>query len=222
MHIEPGFVAPAKLALANLSAAGVVAWYAKEQLIELAKAPWTLAKTALAALFFSLFMQAFHMPVGPSELHFVGAMAIYLTLGFVPTMLGFAIGLLFQGLLFAPTDLVHLGVNSLSLMLPLAAVHQIVGRKFFAGDLGARLSRARILGLDAMYYAGVTSMVGFWLWIGNEATALSSWLAFAASYLAVVAIEPLITWGILTGLQRLRGSTLASRLTTIDSLALAR
>lgn len=222
MHIEPGFVAPAKLALANVSAIGVVAWYAKEQVIELARQPWVLAKTALAALFFSLFMQGFHMPIGPSELHFVGAMAIYLTLGFVPTMLGFALGLLFQGLVFDPADLVHLSVNSLSLMLPLAAVHHLAGKQFFQGSLGARLSRARILGLDAMYYAGVTGMVGFWLWIGNEASAFSSWLAFATSYLAVVAIEPFVTWGAVTALKRFEASSLVTRLTAVGQLALAR
>jgi hypothetical protein len=74
-------------------------------------------------------MQAFHLPVGPSELHFLGAMPIYLALGFVPTLFGFAIGLLAQGLIFAPADLVHLGVNFLSLAVPLVLVHATLGKR---------------------------------------------------------------------------------------------
>ena len=52
-----------------------------------------IVKIALAAVFFSLFMEAFHMPVGPSELHFVGASAVYFVFGFLPALFGFAIGL---------------------------------------------------------------------------------------------------------------------------------
>ncbi|TAN58222.1 MAG: cobalamin biosynthesis protein CbiM, partial [Rhodospirillales bacterium] len=183
--------------------------------------PMVMAKTAAAATFFSLFMQSFHMPVGPSELHFVGAMAIYLTLGFAPTLLGFALGLLFQGLLFEPTDLVHLGVNSLSLIVPLIAVHHLSGKKLFAGSMGQRLSWARIVKLDAMYYSGVTSMVGFWLMLGNQETAFSSWMAFAGSYLVLVACEPLVTWIAINGLKKAGKSTLVSKLFVVGQLRLA-
>ncbi|MDX8394926.1 MAG: energy-coupling factor ABC transporter permease, partial [Mariprofundaceae bacterium] len=89
MHIEPGFVAPVKVMVANAAVIGVLAYYAKDQI----KKPANIIRTGLAALFFSVFMQSFHMPVGPSELHFVGAMAMYLTLGFVPVLFGFALGL---------------------------------------------------------------------------------------------------------------------------------
>ncbi|MNR29417.1 cobalt transport protein CbiM [compost metagenome] len=75
-------------------------------------------------------MEVFHLPVGASELHFVGASAVYIIFGFIPSWFGFAIGLLLQGLLFEPQDLVHLGVNSLSLMLPLIAAHGLLGRRF--------------------------------------------------------------------------------------------
>jgi hypothetical protein len=51
--------------------------------------------------------------------------------------------------------------------------------------------------LDAAYYAGVTLMVGFWLALGEQATALSDWAVFAASYLGVAALEPVFTWGLL-------------------------
>lgn len=221
MHIEPGFVTPAKVLMANAGALGVVAWGAKEHILQAVREePWAPLKTLAAAGFFSLFMQSYSVPAGPSELHFVGAMAMYLTFGFLPTLLGFALGLGFQGLVFDPLDLGHLGVNSLSLMVPLIAVHATVGRKLFAkGEtMGKRLSWARIVQLDAMYYAGVTAMVGFWLLIGTGETPLASWLTFAASYMALVAVEPLVTWGVVKGLKRLEGNAWVARLFVVDRL----
>lgn len=218
MHIEPGFVQPAKVAMANAGAAGLAIWAAKEQIKDWAKAPWTFAKTGVAAIAFTVFMQSFSAPVGPSELHFVGAMAMYLTLGFLPTLLGFAIGLLVQGLLFSPWDLVHLGVNALSLMTPLVALHYTMGRKLFDENLKRRINFATMVKLDAVYYAGVTSMVGFWLLVGGSETALSSWLAFAASYLAIVAAEPLLTYGVVGGLKKVQDKRLVRNLFVVDRL----
>lgn len=193
MHIEPGFVSAAKVGLANVAAVGLLG----SQFSGLVKKPQLIVRTLLAALFFTVFMQSFHMPVGPSELHFVGAMSMYLTLGFLPTLFGFAIGLVLQGLLFMPTDLVHLGVNTLSLAVPLVALHATVGRRV------AELDVKTILKLDAMYYAGVTLMVGFWLAIGEVATPLAAWAAFASSYLAVVLVEPVFTYFVVKGLGRM-------------------
>ena len=76
MHIEPGIIAPAKLTFAAVTASAVYLGY----LPSLFRRPTLLLRTALAAIFFSLFMQAFHMQVGPSELHFIGAIPIYLCL----------------------------------------------------------------------------------------------------------------------------------------------
>ena len=163
MHIEPGFISQAKVMGANAAAVGVLGFYAKR----LIQRPFDIVKASLAAVFFSIFMQSFHMSVGPSELHFVGAMAIYLTLGFIPTLFGFAMGLLLQGIIFEPTDLPHLAVNSLSLIVPLITVHLTTGKKLFDRSLDKRLSWPAILKLDGIYYAGVTLMVGFWLLIGE-------------------------------------------------------
>lgn len=194
MHIEPGVLAAAKIAAANVAALGLVAVAS----LALLRRPALVLRTALAAAFFTLCMQALHLKVGPSELHFIGAMPMYLALGAVPTLLGFALGLLLQGLLFEPADLVHLSVNTLSLALPLLAVHATLGRRIAGVDLRT------VLRLDATYYAGVTAMVGFWLSIGVVATPLADWLRFAASYLAVVAIEPVLTVGVLLFVGRVR------------------
>ena len=221
MHIEPGYVSAAKVIAANVSAVGVFAWGCKEQISDFLKEPFTPLKTLLAAGFFSIFMQSFHMSVGPSELHFIGAMAMYLTLGFTPVLLGFAIGLLFQALAFDPQDMYHLGVNSLSLMLPLISVHYLGGKQLFDKDLTKRLSFAQILKLDAMYYAGVTCMVGFWLVIGEVTTPLTAWAQFALSYLAIVALEPVVTFIAVKGLKVIEDNAVVRNLTVVSQLKLA-
>ena len=196
MHIEPGYVASAKILAANIAAAALLG----SQSVHLLKAPPLVVRSLIAGVLFMLFMQAFHLPVGPSELHFLGAMPLYLALGFVPALFGFAIGLLAQGLLFAPADLAHIGVNTLSLAVPLLLVHATLGKRLQAAR--ARLDLRGILKLDAAFYSGVTLMVGFWLAIGEVATPLAAWLAFASSYAAIVLVEPVITLLVLHAIGR--------------------
>ena len=218
MHIEPGYVQPAKIAMANAGAVTVLVWAAKEQLKDWAVAPWQFAKTGVAALAFTVFMQSYSAPVGPSELHFVGAMAMYLTLGFLPTLVGFALGLSIQGLLFSPWDLVHLGVNALSLMVPLVVVHATLGKSLFDGNVKRRLTFATMVKLDAAYYTGVTAMVGFWLWVGGAETTFAAWATFAASYLVLVAVEPLLTYGVVGGLKKVQDARLVKNLFVVNQL----
>ncbi len=187
MHIEPGFVTPVKVILANGCAVALLAYYAKPVFTN----PPLLVRSFIAAVFFSLFMQSFHLSVGPSELHFISASLMYLCLGFVPTLLGFAIGLICQAWMFDPQDLQHLGVNTLSLVIPLIAAHAAIGNKLLTRS--ASISWKNILQFDACFYAGVTTMVGFWLVISPVKTPMLAWAAFAASYLPIVIVEPLIT-----------------------------
>jgi len=196
MHIEPGYVASAKIVAANIAGVALLG----SQSIHLLKKPQLIFRSLIAGVFFTLFMQVFHLQVGPSELHFLGAMPIYLALGFLPALFGFAIGLLAQGLIFAPADLVHLGVNTLSLAVPLVLVHATLGKRLDTAR--TRLDLRRILALDAAFYSGVTLMVGFWLAIGEVATPLSAWLAFASSYAAIVIVEPVFTLLVLHAIAR--------------------
>jgi cobalt/nickel transport system permease protein len=218
MHIEPGVLTASKVIYANVTAVAALTAY----LPPLLRNPGAIVKTALAAVFFSVFMEAFHMPVGPSELHFVGASAVYFVFGFLPALFGFAIGLTLQGLIFEPQDLVHLGVNSLSLMVPLIAVHALRGRHYFADRASKpRLSWAEIVKFDAAYYAGVVGMVGFWLALGNEATPLTSWALFAASYAPLVLCEPLFTYVALRALGKLDPANPVRAVTAVNALAVA-
>lgn len=183
MHIEIGILSQPKLAMAAVAAGAVLLANAKPLFTQ----PVNLFRTALAAVFFSVLMQLWHLPVGPSELHLVGAIPIYLLFGFVPTLFGFGVGLFLQAALFEPQDMVHLAVNFLSLAVPLLAVHHTFGKRM------QRLTLANVLKLDGFYYAGVTLMVGFWLAISADPAPLADWTHFAASYLLLVALEPVLT-----------------------------
>ena len=215
MHIEPGVLNAAKVLYANVTAISTLAAFSPKLITR----PDNLIKTLLAAVFFSVFMEVFHLPVGASELHFVGASAVYFIFGFIPTLFGFAIGLLLQGLLFEPQDLVHLGVNSLSLMLPLIAAHGLLGRRFFEG--GRSIRWAEVVKFDALYYTGVVAMVGFWLSLGEEPTPLSNWALFAVSYLPLVLCEPLFTCLVVRTLKRYADILLVERFTSVNALKLA-
>ncbi len=69
MHIEIGILPQDKLVMAAVAATGLLAVHAKPLLTN----PANWLRTALAAVFFSILMQLWHLPVGPSELHLVGA-----------------------------------------------------------------------------------------------------------------------------------------------------
>lgn len=199
MHIEIGILSPEKIAYASAAATALLAAHSASWL----KSPKTWLRTALAAFFFSALMQAWHMPVGPSELHMVGAMPIYLLFGFIPTLFGFGLGLLMQALVFEPQDMAHLAVNFLSLAVPLMVVHHSLGKKMQG------LSVANVLKLDAVYYTGVSLMVGFWLSISSVSAPVADWALFAASYASLVVIEPFLTIGLVMMAARLRTSRLA-------------
>ena len=199
MHIEVGILSATKVVGANTAALGLLGAHAPGFL----RRPLDVVKTLLAAVFFAVFMQVWHQPVGPSELHFIGASTIYLVFGFLPTMFGFALGLLLQGALFEPLDLVHLGVNTLSLTVPLIAAHRLIGRRILAAGEGSAVAWSSVLKFDAVYYGGVVTMVGFWLACGDVQTSLAAWAWLAVSYLPVALCEPAISCAILRALHRL-------------------
>lgn len=217
MHIEPGMLSAAKIVGANAAALGFLATHAPAFL----RRPIEWIKALLAAVFFSIFMEVWHQPVGPSELHFIGASAIYFIFGFPATLFGFGIGLALQSLLFEPQDLVHLAVNSLSLMVPLVGAHAMGGKRLLESGGVASIRWSSVLRFDAVYYSGVVAMVGFWLVLGERATVFTDWAIFAAAYLPVVLCEPAISCGLLRALGRLDADNPLLRVTTLRSAALA-
>ncbi|RYC25794.1 energy-coupling factor ABC transporter permease [Ciceribacter ferrooxidans] len=217
MHIEVGIIDPVRIALANAAALGVVA----SQLPAVVRNPLVVPKTLVSAVVFSALMQAWHLPVGPSELHLIGATTIYMLFGFAPAMLGFALGLVLQAFLFEPGDIPHLGVNALSLMVPMIAVHYSFGRRLFDAKLRDRFNLGKVLRIDAVYYAGVSAMVGFWLMISNDAVAFSDWATWVAAYFPVFVVEAFITFTAVSVIKGLRANGLVSRMTEVDRLTFA-
>lgn len=215
MHIEVGIIDPVRMNAAHAAAAGVMTIESRHLLN-----PVELAKTVMAGAIFSVLMQVWHVPVGPSELHIIGATSIYLVFGFVPSLLGFGLGLFFQAVLFEHRDLLHWGVNALTLMLPLIAMHATFGRQL-KGSAAERLTLARVFRLDAVYYAGVVAMVGFWLMISNDPAPLADWLRWAFWYLPVFAAEAVLTFATVTLLWMRRNKPAIARYTEITSLRLA-
>ncbi len=65
---------------------------------------------------FSCFEILPHYPVGVSEVHLILGTTIFLIFGVAPAMVGLALGLLIQGLLFAPFDLPQYGINVTTLL----------------------------------------------------------------------------------------------------------
>lgn len=217
MHIEVGIIDPARLVFANAAALSLVA----SQVPALVRNPVIVPKTLLAAVAFSALMQMWHLPVGPSELHLIGATTVYLLFGFAPAMLGFALGLVLQAFLFEPGDIPHLGVNALSLMVPMMAVHFSFGRRLFAVGVQERFTLGKVLRLDATYYAGVSAMVGFWLLISNDAVALADWGRWAIAYAPVFVVEACVTFAAVQMVKRFRDHPLAIRFTDVNRLTFA-
>jgi ABC-type Co2+ transport system permease subunit len=210
MHIEPGVVDGAKMALAYTTAAGVAGYTVKESLADLAKSNiGSLAiRTVLAAIGTFVFFEVLpHFPVGVSEVHFILGTTLFLLLGAAPAALGLALGLLVQGLFFAPTDLPMFFVNVTTLLVPLFAISALARRVIPATKAYVDLDYAEVLKLSALYQGGVVAWVAFWVFYGQgvSAEAFQSVLAFGAAYMLVVLVEPVADLAVLAGAKALRG-----------------
>ncbi len=191
MHIEPGLVAPAKMILAYATAAGGAAmtakfaWQAVKERGLVSLGARTLATTAAVFAFFEILP---HYPVGVSEVHFILGSTLLLIFGAAPAALGLALGLLLQGVFFAPFDLPQYFANVTTLILPL------VGIKYLADKLIARdtayvdIKYKDALALSTAYQGGVVLWVAFWAFYGQGfgATTAASVFTFGGAYMLVV------------------------------------
>ena len=125
MHIEPGLVADGKIWLSYLTAAGAagyglkLAWNMARENGVLSLGLRSVATTALVFAFFEVLP---HYPVGVSEVHLILGSTLFLLFGAAPAAIGLALGLLIQGLFFAPFDLPQYGMNVTTLRVPLFAL----------------------------------------------------------------------------------------------------
>jgi len=212
MHIEPGIVAGAKIALSYATAAGAGAVATKmaydtiRQNGALAFAGRALIATALAFIFFQVLP---HYPVGVSEVHFILGSTLFLLLGAAPAAFGLALGLLAQGLLFAPFDLPQYFINVTTLLVPLGAVAALAKRLIAPDTAYVDLKYSQALALSTAYQGGVVAWVAFWAFYGQGfgAENLTSVLAFGGAYMLVVIIEPLADLAVLATAKSARDLT---------------
>ncbi len=212
MHIEPGIVIGAKMALSYATAAGAasvavkLAWDALRENGALSFAGRAGIATLLTFVFFQVLP---HHPVGISEVHFILGSTLFLLLGAAPAAFGLALGLLAQGLLFAPFDLPQYFINVTTLLVPLYGVRLLAKRIIAPGTAYVDLKYSQTLALSTAYQGGVVAWVGFWAFYGQGfgAETLASVSAFGAAYMMVILIEPLVDLAVLAAAKSARDLT---------------
>lgn len=200
MHIEPGIVQGAKMVLSLATAAGAGVFTAKA-LVDTVRQSGLVALAARSAAatvaVFCFFQVLPHYPVGVSEVHFILGSTLFLLLGAGPAAIGLALGLLAQGVFFAPADLPQYFVNVTTLLVPLFAMSELARRVIAPGTAYVDLSYAQVLALSTAYQGGVVAWVAFWAFYGQGFGAATSVLSFGAAYMLVVLIEPLVDLAVL-------------------------
>jgi hypothetical protein len=131
---------------------------------------------------------------------------LFLLFGAAPTALGLALGLLIQGVFFAPTDLPQLGMNLTSLLLPLFAMGGIAKRLIAPSTPYVDLTYPQTLKLSLVFQGGVVAWVAFWSVYGQGLSipAMASILSFASAYAGVIVLESCLDVCLLAGAKRIR------------------
>lgn len=198
MHIEPAVVDGAKIALSYATAVGA-AGVAGKMAYDTIKTDGGV--TALAArsvvtttLVFGFFQVLPHHPVGVSEVHFILGSTLFLMFGGCAAAIGLALGLLTQGLFFAPIDLPQYGMNVTTLLVPLYAMSLLAKKVIPAKTAYKDITYRQALALSTSFQAGIVAWVAFWAFYGQGfgAANLAQVGTFAAAYMTVIVVEPLL------------------------------
>jgi ABC-type Co2+ transport system permease subunit len=219
MHIEPGLVEAGKLWLSYVTAATVGTYTVKlvaDAIGERGAVSLVVRAAAATALVFGFFELLPHHPVGVSEVHLILGSTLFLLFGAAPAAVGLALGLLIQGLFFAPFDLPQYGMNVTTLLAPLLAVAALARRIIAPNTPYVDLGYRQALGLSTAFQSGIVAWVAFWAFYGKGFTAENalSVLTFGSAYMTVVILEPLLDLAVLAGAKathRLRNSRLVER-----------
>lgn len=209
MHIEPGVVDGAKMILSYATAAAALTGGLKLVLDDLkTHAAASFAVRAVLAviatfIFFEVLPTA---PVGVSEVHLIMGTTLLLILGAGPAAVGLAGGLAVQGLFFAPSDLPMYTVNVTTLLMPLLGLSLLMGRIAPAGMAYVDLGYGQVLKMSLAYQGGIVLWVAFWATYGQGIGAenMGQIATFAAAYMTVVLLEPLLDLAVLAGAKALR------------------
>lgn len=210
MHIEPGLVDGAKIVFsyATAAAAGAAALYHIARASRDSGIASVAVRSLIATVGVFIFFEVLpHFPVGVSEVHFILGSTLFLILGAGPASIGLALGLLVQGLFFAPFDLPQYGMNLTTLLVPLFALHEVAKRVITPGTAYVDLKYQQVLALSTVYQGGVVAWVAFWAVYGAGfgAANLSAIGTFGMAYMAVVLIEPIADLAVLGLAKALKG-----------------
>lgn len=211
MHIEPGLVDAAKIGLSYATAAGAggVAIHHIATATRASGIVSVAARALIATVGVFIFFEVLpHFPVGVSEVHFILGSTLFLILGAGPAAIGLTLGLLIQGMFFAPFDLPQFGMNLTTLLVPLFALHEVAKRMIAPGTAYVDLTYKQVLALSSIYQAGVVAWVAFWAIYGAGfgAANLAAIGTFGVAYMAVVLIEPLADVAVLGLAKSLKGA----------------
>ena len=116
-------------------------------------------------------------------------------------------GLLIQGVFFAPIDLPQYFINLTTLLMPLFAMKELAKRIIAPNTAYVELKYSQALALSTAYQAGVVGWVAFWAFYGQGigAETMASVFTFGAAYMTVILIEPLADLAVLAAAKSLRG-----------------
>lgn len=208
MHIEPGIVEGGKMALGYATAAGSVMFTARMALQTLKAdglASLALRSLLTTVLVFCFFQVLPHHPVGVSEVHLILGSTLFLLFGLTPAAIGLALGLMIQGLFFAPFDLPQYGINLTTLLVPMFAMALLAKRIIPANLAYKDIKYRQALMLSTAYQGGIVTWVAFWAFYGQGfgTETLTSVASFGAAYMTVILLEPLVDLAVLAGAKAL-------------------
>jgi ABC-type Co2+ transport system permease subunit len=217
MHIEPGIVDAAKIGLSYATASGALLASAKlsyDNIKESNLISFLVKVIASTLLVFTFFQVLPHYPVGVSEVHLIMGSTLFLLFGAAPAVIGLALGLLAQGLFFAPFDLPQYGMNVTSIIMPLIAISYLAKKVIPQDTAYTELKYSQVLKLSMTYQAGIVAWVSFWAFYaqGFGAENLASVLSFGGAYILVVTIEPFIDLAVLAFAKSLKDTLSKSNL----------
>lgn len=208
MHIEPGIVEGSKILLSYGTAAAAIG-FAGKLVVDAVKrdgaAAIILRAVFATALVFAFFEILPTQEVGVSEVHLILGSTLLLLFGAAPTAIGLALGLLAQGLFFAPDDLPQYTMNVTTLLVPLFAIAALARRIIPANTPYVDLSYGQVFRLSLAYQGGIVAWVAFWAFYGHGFSSenLASVGSFGLAYMSVVLLEPLIDLGVLAAAKAL-------------------
>ncbi len=202
MHIEPGVVTGTKMLLGYATAATVIgtsfklAW---ENIKENGMVSFILKTIFATVIVFSCFEILPHYPIGVSEVHLILGTTIFLIFGIAPAAFGLILGLLIQGVFFAPFDLPQYGINVTTLLASILLLNVVAKKIIPANTPYKDITYSQLLKLSIVWEGAIVSWVAFWAFYGQGfgAENLHNVFIFGSAYMSVVIIEPLVDMAVL-------------------------